>query len=880
MEIEADLGVDTVKQATILAMLGERFGTDSGAGFQISAYPTIGHLVRLFAGSAPAPASQTSNSVNTPASAATVSPASEGGLSRQTLRLESQPFEGPKTSLASKSVLVIADDASVALEFARRLSESVRRVAILAIPRDGDLDLTVRTFQDRNGDPADIWIDLGALGSDADLLSLDDEAAHEAVSRMAECRYALCKQVEASGAGRPSRILFLARSADDPVDGFLTGFHLSLGKEWNIPAQVLEAEGLEAFAPAALAELAHDASVARVAYRDGVRHAWKVVDAPAASESPLVLDASDTVLVTGGANGIAAQVVLGLAAKFPAKFIVVGRTPLEAIDFSDPRWDDARIAERREEWREKLSHSGVRMTPALLDREFSRVLKQREIARTLDAVRALGRSIHYLNADVTDLSGLQAGLGPILSMTGNVTAVIHAAGMDLSRPLARKTLEEFSMVHRIKTMGVLNLLRIVAPEHLKLVCVFTSISGVFGNAAQMDYSAANAFLDALVRRLPNRIPGVRAMSLAWSGWRDVGMAWRNDFVREHAEAMGLGLIPPRAGVAAALDELANNRGGLAILHRGLGGMLDARWASKHSPDLPLIDRVEILPDGVRRAHHLFSPERDEFLHQHRLHGVPLMPGVGFLEFMAEFHTRLEPGEGAFRFRNLSFHDAFKFHRDQGRETWIEARPTTETGEWAMRIHSPFRSRIGDRVEVRDYCAASVSRGNFPAPAGSGLELEAPEHRAYGQILSHLDKIPQNVVFGPLFHDSRHPEAVVPDIEVSWNRTGLRTPYRLPRAQMDNPLYPLDRFQLNPCLLDSLHQAGVIHTILRTGQVHLPFGAEEFVVVGRQDRPGTYQVQVELLEERPDVFVYDILLTDEAGAPCAWIHRSLYHRIAS
>jgi hypothetical protein len=199
----------------------------------------------------------------------------------------------------------------------------------------------------------------------------------------------------------------------------------------------------------------------------------------------------------------------------------------------------------------------------------------------------------------------------------------------------------------------------------------------------------------------------------------------------------------------------------------------------------------------------------------------------------------------------------------------------------MRIHSPFKSRIGDRTEVRDYSAAEVSTGIFVAPDPSRrLVLETPERVAYGQILSHLDKIPQNVVFGPLFHDSRRIDTTMPDIEVEWNHGGLRTPYRFPQAHSDNPRYPLGRFVLNPCLLDSLHQAGVIHTILRTGLVHLPFGADEFVVAGKQDRKGTYQVEVSLVEEKSDVLVYDILLTDEQGKACAWIHRSSYHRIAS
>jgi acyl carrier protein len=47
MEMEADLGIDTVKQATILAMLGEKYRMERDESIQLSNYPTIGHIVDL-----------------------------------------------------------------------------------------------------------------------------------------------------------------------------------------------------------------------------------------------------------------------------------------------------------------------------------------------------------------------------------------------------------------------------------------------------------------------------------------------------------------------------------------------------------------------------------------------------------------------------------------------------------------------------------------------------------------------------------------------------------------------------------------------------------------------------------------------------------------
>ena len=45
MEMEADLGIDTVKQATILSMIGEKYRMERDDNLKLSDYPTIGHIL-------------------------------------------------------------------------------------------------------------------------------------------------------------------------------------------------------------------------------------------------------------------------------------------------------------------------------------------------------------------------------------------------------------------------------------------------------------------------------------------------------------------------------------------------------------------------------------------------------------------------------------------------------------------------------------------------------------------------------------------------------------------------------------------------------------------------------------------------------------------
>src|SRR6185369_16457406 len=74
-----------------------------------------------------------------------------------------------------------------------------------------------------------------------------------------------------------------------------------------------------------------------------------------------------------------------------------------------------------------------------------------------------------------------------------------------------------------KVKGALVLDAVLRGTRLDFFVVFSSVSSILGLPGQVDYTAANAFLDAFVRRVLSR-DGTRAVSINWSAWRDVGMA--------------------------------------------------------------------------------------------------------------------------------------------------------------------------------------------------------------------------------------------------------------------------------------------------------------------------------------------------------------------
>ncbi|WP_187393823.1 non-ribosomal peptide synthetase [Oceaniovalibus sp. ACAM 378] len=178
-----------------------------------------------------------------------------------------------------------------------------------------------------------------------------------------------------------------------------------------------------------------------------------------------------------------------------------------------------------------------------------------ETARWIDRHPGL----YFRRADLCDPADAAQLIADIRRNHGQLTGVIHAAGVLRDAAFLRKTEAELVEVLAPKVAGIEALDRAIADEPLDFMVLFSSISGVMGNAGQADYAAANGFLDGFAqRRETRRAAGQchgRTVSIAWPLWRDGGMGM--DAAQERLMRRTTGLIPlaadaGRAALAAAL----------------------------------------------------------------------------------------------------------------------------------------------------------------------------------------------------------------------------------------------------------------------------------------------------------------------------------------
>ena len=266
------------------------------------------------------------------------------------------------------------------------------------------------------------------------------------------------------------------------------------------------------------------------------------------------LTSDSVVLLVGGGRGITALLARELAAASRCRIELAGRTQLPA----EPLPDDLASAPDAVALRAALVRQGLRK-PAEIERATRDILARREVESTLAELRELGSAVRYHPADAQDAEAIHQVLKLIREDHGRLDGVVYAAGIIEDRLIADKDPESFTRVFQTKVGGAELLLGALAEHDFAppFAVLYGSIAATFGSRGQADYAAANDALESAGRAWASRT-GRRCLTVHWGPWAPDGAhpgMVTPELSREYGRR-GLGMIDPRRGALAVLQELA------------------------------------------------------------------------------------------------------------------------------------------------------------------------------------------------------------------------------------------------------------------------------------------------------------------------------------
>ena len=617
MELEGDLGIDSIKRVEILSAMRERVpDLPSVAPSELGALRSLGQIVERLRGAVAAP-SKPSVEVAKAEAPKQAAPAPSKGARVERFVVRAAPAAPVGMAIAglhaSRRAVITDDGAGVASALASALAaRGVKAEVVAQAPAD-----------------ADLVVFLGGLrpaSSIDEAIEVNREAFR--VAKTIAPRFAseggifVCVQDTGGDFGL---------SGKDPTRAWLGGVAAlarTASREW--PAATVRAidcargdRSPAAVAEAIAAEILEGGAATDVGLSaDGGRIALHTEPLSIVRDGGKSVDARSVIAVSGGARGVAARALIELARTSKPRLVLLGRTPLvdEPADLRNAV-DEASL---KRALLERNKREGKAISPIELASEAARVLAAREARGTIEALREAGSEARYVAVDVEDAAKLSAELDAVRAAWGPITGVVHAAGVLADKPIVDKTEAQIDRVLGTKVRGLRALLDATASDPLDLVCVFSSVAARVGNAGQADYAMANQILESVACAERAKRPAscvVRA--IGWGPWEG-GMV--TPALRAHFEGRGVPLIPLDAGARAFVDEI-EGAGGSVVSVIGAAPIDDALGART---DRPL--RLSI--DVDERSH--------PFLADHRIGDAIVVPVAMAIEWLARTSRARHP----------------------------------------------------------------------------------------------------------------------------------------------------------------------------------------------------------------------------------------------
>ncbi len=833
MDIEADLGIDSIKRVEILAALEERLpGLPPVLPDELADLRTLDQIAAHFAdrcadSTTPSPAeTSVPPPMETPRQAddtRTVTPPAPRGLSLVRRRLRAVAAPGPREAAMSlppdRRVFITTDRFGLANALADAFSaRGLRTVLISAdiLKHRRSLPAAAGLVLLSDHDPQTVENDLSLTG---DLIPnafalLKHFAADLMASAAAGGAFlaTLTRLDGRHGLGAPPPV--------HPLQAGLAGLLKTAALEWSgvacraidiDPAWTDNAALAIRAAEEILGSRPGDDHLEIGLDREG-RWAVQLETAPQladpATDLDLDLEEKAVVVISGGARGVTPAVATALNRLRPLTLILLGRSPLPA---AEPQWLDG-LQDMADVKQALITHAfdGRPPRPQELEAAYRRTTADREIRSTLARLRQEGAEVRYVAVDVRDRQRVAAVLEDIRAVHGPVRALIHAAGVIADREIVHKNMEQFRQVFDTKVAGLAHLLDATRQDPLKYLVFFSSVAARFGNRGQADYAAANEVLNKVARHQAHYRSGTRVVAFNWGPWEG-GMVTPE--LKRAFQRQGVALIPLEAGAAFMARELASRTQSdiEVVVGAEVGEPLEVGATADFTvtPDIAAAPQDPSANQWTPAFRREIDVDRLPVLSSHQLDGRPVVPLALIAEWLGHGALHAHPG------LMLSGIDDMRLLKGI----------VVDTHSKLVRLLAGRSERVGAQFQVPTELRDGLQAGRevIHSRARAVLTEELPSPPAYripralrnGGFHRSVDEIYERI----LFH-GRHLRGIE-EITSCQEEGMLATarPAPPPREWMSDP--PRSRWIADPLAMDVAFQMASLWCYEQRGRVSLP-----------------------------------------------------------
>jgi acyl transferase domain-containing protein/NAD(P)-dependent dehydrogenase (short-subunit alcohol dehydrogenase family) len=607
------------------------------------------------------------------------------------------PATGQAGTLSGKKILFVTDQPELWLGFEQsgvlkaldyRVVCSAEAKLAQSVPLDLTSDESIRrSLEDTTSIDFDIVIPVRSLAGRSREELLRKGAADR---QWLELLFGVCRHYyeQIQRGNIPVIALCLTAFRDehlDPYTGLASGFMKSLSRELEGTicriVNTDESNLYKALRHVEL-ELGEPSSAVEICYRNGARSTFALVPLDQlALDSKPDLDSNSVVIATGGARGVTAVLIEELLEKFGCRVIALGRTDPRLCPEHIQRMDDQEIDHYEAQfYKDEMGRDRTRKITDL-KKEYRAIRAAHEVFNLTKQLNVISGKYEYQTVDITNPATVEEVVARTYQKYGRVNLILHGAGIQVSKALPRKSIEDFRKVIATKLDGLSNLYNACEKyrgEHPVHFHILTSAFSYMGNDGQSDYGAANEAMSRLADCLNNSPEDSGHWSaMAWLGWAGIGMTRDSEFAALAAARRLRGVTKDEGKkIFAALMQGAPATPINVMLAEG---EIDYYKVAINAA-LARIPAPVARPKNQRDfcvSEREVSVASAPYLVNHLVDNVPTLPGAYVIAVFADAALELRPDLKIISFEKASFRRFIKVYESRKTRLRVEARIVSE-----------------------------------------------------------------------------------------------------------------------------------------------------------------------------------------------------------